>query len=69
MHLVAKRDLSFMVGDERFEMARGEYLLTEYSHKYTLRDVADLAHRAGLAVRRTWSDPQEWFSVLLLETG
>jgi dimethylhistidine N-methyltransferase len=69
MHLVAKRDLSFMVGDERFEMARGEHLLTEYSHKYTLRDVADLAHRAGLAVRRTWSDPQEWFSVLLLETG
>lgn len=69
MHLVANRETSFVVGDERFEMARGEYLLTEYSHKYTLDDVAALASSAGLAVRRTWSDPQDWFSVLLLEPG
>jgi L-histidine Nalpha-methyltransferase len=69
MHLVANRELRFSVGGERFEMARGEHLLTEYSHKYTLADVADLARSAGLAVRRTWSDPQEWFSVLLLEPG
>jgi len=67
MHLVANRELGFSVGDERFEMTRGDHLLTEYSHKYTLREVADLAHSAGLAVRRTWSDPQDWFSVLLLE--
>lgn len=66
MHLVANRELSFIVGGERFEMTHGEYLLTEYSHKYTLRDVADLAHSAGLTVRRMWSDPQDWFSVLLL---
>jgi dimethylhistidine N-methyltransferase len=69
MHLVANRELGFSVGGERFEMARGEHLLTEYSHKYTLADVADLAHSAGLDVRRTWSDPQDWFSVLLLEPG
>jgi dimethylhistidine N-methyltransferase len=67
MHLVANRRLGFVVGGERFEMARGEHLLTEYSQKYTLRDVADLARSAGLDVRRTWSDPQDWFSVLLLE--
>jgi len=69
MHLVAKRETRFIVGGERFEMARGEYLLTEYSHKYTLDDVAALASSADLAVRRTWSDPQDWFSVLLLEPG
>jgi dimethylhistidine N-methyltransferase len=67
MHLVANRDLGFNVGGRRFEMTRGEYLLTEYSHKYTLREIADLAQSAGLAVHRTWSDPQDWFSVLLLE--
>jgi dimethylhistidine N-methyltransferase len=67
MHLVANRELGFNVGGERFEMTRGEHLLTEYSHKYTLREVAGLAHSAGLAVRRIWSDPQDWFSVLLLE--
>lgn len=69
MHLVAHRETRFIVGGERFEMARGEYLLTEYSHKYTPGDVAALASSAGLAVRRTWSDPHDWFSVLLLEPG
>jgi L-histidine Nalpha-methyltransferase len=69
MRLVASRELAFEVGGERFEMARGEYLLTEYSHKYTLQDVAALAYGAGLHVRRTWSDGLDWFSVLLLEAG
>jgi uncharacterized SAM-dependent methyltransferase len=67
MHLVANRDLTFEVGGERFAMSRGEHLLTEYAHKYTLSDAADIARGAGLAVRRTWSDSQDWFSVLLLE--
>jgi uncharacterized SAM-dependent methyltransferase len=48
-------------------MSRGEYLLTEFAHKYTLPDMDDIARNAGLAVRRTWSDSQDWFSVLLLE--
>ena len=69
MHLVANRETSVIVGGERFEFERGEYLLTEYSHKYTLGDVAALASSAGLAVRRAWSDPQDWFSVLLLQAG
>jgi dimethylhistidine N-methyltransferase len=69
MHLVANRETGFVVGGERFEMARGEYLLTEYSHKYRLGDVTALASSAGLVVRRTWSDPQDWFSVLLLQRG
>lgn len=69
MHLVANHETRFVVCGERFEMARGEYLLTEYSHKYSPGDAAALASGAGLAVRRTWSDPQDWFSVLLLEPG
>lgn len=44
-----------------------EYLLTEYSHKYTLESSSRIAAAAGLAVRRVWSDPRDWFSVLLLE--
>ena len=67
MHLVARRDLSFKVGAAAFELARGDYLLTEYSHKYTPQSAARIAAAAGLAVRRTWSDPRDWFSVLLLE--
>lgn len=67
MHLVARRDLSFRVGAADFQLARGDYLLTEYSHKYTPQSAAHMAAAAGLAVRRTWADPQDWFSVLLLE--
>ncbi len=67
MHLVARRAVSFDVGSETFRLARGEYLLTEYSHKYTPDAAARLAAAAGLAVRRTWTDARAWFSVLLLE--
>jgi len=67
MHLVARRDVSFKVDGTAFRLARGDYLLTEYSHKYTPESASSMAAAAGLAVRRTWSDPREWFSVLLLE--
>jgi uncharacterized SAM-dependent methyltransferase len=67
MHLLANRDLTFTVGGEPFAMSRGEHLLTEYAHKYTLADAADIARSAGLTVCGTWSDSRDWFSVLLLE--
>jgi dimethylhistidine N-methyltransferase len=67
MHLVASRDLTFSVGGESIAMSKGEHLLTECAHKYTLADAADIARDAGLAIRGTWSDARDWFSVLLLE--
>jgi len=67
MHLVATRDTTFSLDGEDFRLARGDYLLTEYSHKYTLEDATAKAAAAGLALRHAWSDPEEWFSVLLLE--
>ena len=67
MHLVARRDTSARIGGTTFGLARGEYLLTELSHKYTPGSAARLAAAAGLVVRGTWSDPHDWFSVLLLE--
>jgi L-histidine N-alpha-methyltransferase len=67
MHLVSRRDQAFSVGAQCFRLARGEYLLTEYSHKYTLESASNIAACAGLSVRQVWSDAREWFSVLLLE--
>ena len=66
MHLVAQRDTTFSVGSESFAMRRGDYLLTEYSHKYTIEDATAKAAAAGLVVRGVWSDASDWFSVLLL---
>jgi L-histidine Nalpha-methyltransferase len=46
---------------------RGESICTEHSHKYTLEGFAELARRAGLTVRRVWTDHARRFSVQYLE--
>ena len=69
MRLVARRDVVFDVATARVRLRRGEYLLTEYSHKYTPRSAARLAAEAGLVVQQTWFDPQRWFGVWLLAPG
>lgn len=67
MHLVSKEDQRVHIGDEEVRIKRGEHILTEYSHKYTLDGFADLAATADLAVTRVWTDPEQKFSVQLLE--
>lgn len=69
MHLVARRDTRFEVADDAFALRRAEYLLTEYSHKYTAESAAQLAREAGLDVVQTWSDARGWFRVMLLGTS
>lgn len=67
MHLVSKRDQVVHLGGANVKIARGEHLRTECCHKYTLESFADLAATAGLAVQRVWLDPEQRFSVQLLE--
>ncbi|HEY0943385.1 MAG TPA: L-histidine N(alpha)-methyltransferase [Steroidobacter sp.] len=67
MHLVSKRDQVVRLGGEKIRIASGEHLRTEYCHKYTLEGFSELAATAGLAVRRVWMDPDQLFSVQLLE--
>jgi dimethylhistidine N-methyltransferase len=67
MHLVSTAAQVVRVGDVPIRFARGETICTEHSHKYTLPGFAGLARRAGLAVRRVWTDPAGLFSVQYLE--
>ena len=67
MHLVSKVAQRVHVGGVPIRFAPGETICTEHSHKYTLPGFAELARRAGLAVRRVWTDPAGWFSVQYLE--
>ena len=67
MHLVSLRDQTVRIGTERIQFQRGEYLRTEYSHKYTLAGFAQMARAAELSVTRVWMDEQQWFSVQLLQ--
>ena len=45
---------------------RGEFIVTEYSHKYTLEGFRALIESAGWSVQRVWTDARQWFSVWLL---
>lgn len=67
MRLVSKGDQVVSVAGEEFGFRDGEFILTEYSYKHTLDGFARLAGRAGLAVRRVWTDDRRYFSVQLLE--
>jgi dimethylhistidine N-methyltransferase len=69
MYLVSLAEHTVRLGDVRISFRRGESIRTEYSHKYGLDDFAALASRAGLGVRRVWTDARRWYSLQYLEVN
>jgi dimethylhistidine N-methyltransferase len=67
MSIVSCDDQRVRIDGTIIELARGERIRTEYSYKYSLESFAELAHDAGLVVRRVWTDPRRLFSVQYLE--
>lgn len=63
IELVSEKDQVVTSGQEAIELADGEAILTEYSHKYTLDGFAAMAEKAGFAVERVWTDAERLFSV------
>ncbi len=63
IELVSQDDQSFAIADTEFEIADGETILTEYSHKYTLEGFAEMAAEAGFEVAKVWKDADDLFSV------
>lgn len=66
MHLVSKHPQNVHVDSQDFSFEEGEYITTEYSYKYTLRDFERLAFRAGFEPVKNWEDQNQLFSVLFL---
>jgi dimethylhistidine N-methyltransferase len=66
MELVSLWSQSVRLAGERWSFAAGEPLVSEYSYKYTPASFAELAARAGWAVRRSRSDPAGDLSLQLL---
>lgn len=69
MHLESLTDQAVQVGGESFTFDRGETILTEYSHKYTLEGFREVAGSAGFLPAAVWTDPRQWFSVHYLEVS
>ena len=53
--------------DETFEIDAGEEILIEISRKFRLPGLSAELARFGFEVRRTFTDKNEWFALLLLE--
>jgi len=66
VELVSTRSQAVQLGTETLSFAKGETILTEYSHKHTLDGFADMAAIAGFKVERVWTDAKQWFSVQYL---
>jgi dimethylhistidine N-methyltransferase len=67
MHLEAVRDVRFTVEDRPFEMAAGETIHTENSHKYGARDARLLLRSGGWTPIAEWTDPDDQFALYLAE--
>ncbi|MEP6899630.1 MAG: L-histidine N(alpha)-methyltransferase [Rhodanobacter sp.] len=65
-HIVSRHAQQVKVGRANIGFRDDEAIQVEYSCKYSLDDFAALAARAGLAVLRVWTDPQQMFSVQYL---
>ncbi len=50
-----------------FDLAAGNFIRTEFSHKYTLAGFRALAESTGWRSEQVWTDERGWFSVWLLE--
>ncbi|MCH7899130.1 MAG: L-histidine N(alpha)-methyltransferase [Proteobacteria bacterium] len=66
IHLVSARDQVVYIGETRTDIAHGEKILTEYSHKYTLQGFAEMAGQADFRVEKVWADAEDLFSVQYL---
>ena len=63
MYLISECKQIVRIDGRTFSFRKGEMILTEHSHKYTLEQFAKIANRAGFAVDTVWTDPEELFSV------
>ena len=67
MFLRSDSDQSVELLGHTVAFAEGEELHTENSFKYDVSQFTDLADHAGFNTVAEWSDPNDWFSLFLLE--
>jgi dimethylhistidine N-methyltransferase len=63
MYLVSKCAQTVTVRGQDFFFREGEPIHTENSYKYSIAEFEELAHAAGCTLKRTWTDPHQFFSL------
>jgi len=69
IYIVSRVEQTVTIAGETIRFRAGEKIHTEYSHKYDLDQVREMAASAGLTVRRVWTDPKRYFSVQYMTAG
>jgi L-histidine Nalpha-methyltransferase len=71
MHLVAMNAQEVMLRGAGLvvQIARGESIHTENSHKFTAADIMSMAEAGGLRVTATWRDESDAFRLSLMEVA
>lgn len=68
MRLVSTRAQTVGVAGVPIRFRRGEYIVSEHSHKYAPQEFADLAQAAGWTLARRWIDDDARFSLSYFRT-
>ena len=66
MYLISEQEQLVHVGEDSFQFAQGERMLTEYAHKYQLEGFSEMVAEAGFTVEKVWTDVNDYFSVQYL---
>lgn len=68
MYLKSLANQSVTIGESNFSIniKKGELILTEFSHKYTVPQIQDLMKKTGFEIEKIWFDENQYFSEILL---
>jgi dimethylhistidine N-methyltransferase len=66
MRLISRRPQTVTIEGQPIAFEEGEWITTEYSHKYAVPDFQRLAAEAGFDVQHVWTDADQRFSVQYL---
>ena len=65
MHLISKVPQTVQIADVAFRFAASEYIITEFSYKYSSAEMIAMAASAGLGFEKIWTDEQKLFGLFL----
>lgn len=66
MHLVSLKQQQVVLDEHRFQFDKGQSIVTEYSHKYSVEHFQKLAGKAGFECVNIWLDENRLFGVFYL---
>lgn len=67
MRLISCEEQDIPIAGQSIHFEKGEYIVTEHSHKYSLDEFGSIGEEAEFSLKDIWTDPDQLFSVQFLE--